>query len=138
MSRPVFVVAGLFVSSDRKKVLMAKRRSDDLRPDLWEYPGGKLELMERERGALKREIQEELGVLVSVKELISIATIPAERTLHLLLYHVVQLDSDEEPQPLASQSLIWVRPQDAILHLPLSPATYWFYNDVMAFLEDHR
>jgi 8-oxo-dGTP diphosphatase len=50
------------------KILIAKRKSSDKIPDKWEFPGGKLEAGETPRECLKREIQEEFGIDVSVGE----------------------------------------------------------------------
>ena len=37
---------------------------------MWEFPGGKIELGETHEMALKREIQEELGIDISIEELL--------------------------------------------------------------------
>ena len=37
---------------------------------MWEFPGGKIEPGESREAALKREIQEELGIEISIRELI--------------------------------------------------------------------
>jgi 8-oxo-dGTP diphosphatase len=50
------------------KVLIAKRKSSDKLPDKWEFPGGKVEAGETPQECLKREIQEEFGIDVSVGE----------------------------------------------------------------------
>ncbi len=44
-----------------KKVLMAKRRGGYL-DNLWEFPGGKLEVDETAEAAVKRELMEELSI----------------------------------------------------------------------------
>lgn len=57
------VVAGLLVFED--SVLVAKRKATDQGlKNLWEFPGGKVEHGETDQQALKREILEELGVVV--------------------------------------------------------------------------
>jgi 8-oxo-dGTP diphosphatase len=47
------------------RVLVAKRPDGRYLAGLWEFPGGKLEDGEASRGALVRELHEELGVEVS-------------------------------------------------------------------------
>lgn len=60
------VVAAAIVQRDR--VLVARRRPELARGDLWELPGGKVEAGEDDREALAREIAEELQLSVTVGE----------------------------------------------------------------------
>ncbi len=58
------VVVGALLSEGR--VLLVHRRSDKrARPDVWDLPGGVIEAGESELRALTRELQEELGVVIS-------------------------------------------------------------------------
>ena len=55
-----------FVIKD-EKLLILKRASDDVqKPDIWEIPGGRLELGEDPREGIKRETKEETGLDVEV------------------------------------------------------------------------
>lgn len=54
------VVAGL-IFHDRH-VLACQRRADAAHPLKWEFPGGKVENGESENDALRRELEEELGI----------------------------------------------------------------------------
>lgn len=47
------------------KVFIQKRRDQGLMAGLWEFPGGQVEIGETAKGALEREIQEELGVTMT-------------------------------------------------------------------------
>jgi len=58
------VVAALV--RDGTKILMSRRRPDQPMPDLWEFPGGKVEPGESPTDALAREVREELGCEVAV------------------------------------------------------------------------
>lgn len=59
------VAAGVLIHNG--KVLITKRPKGKPLAGLWEFPGGKVEYGEDERGCLKREFMEELGIEVSVR-----------------------------------------------------------------------
>jgi 8-oxo-dGTP diphosphatase len=61
--QPVDVAAAVLTRPDGS-VLLAKRPRDKVYAGYWEFPGGKVEPGETVAAALKREIDEELGVQV--------------------------------------------------------------------------
>jgi len=62
-SDAIQVVVGI-ITNEKGEVLLAKRPPDVHQGGLWEFPGGKQEQDEEVRSALKRELMEELGMLV--------------------------------------------------------------------------
>ena len=58
------VVAALIVRQD--KVLICQRTRHQTMPLKWEFPGGKIEEGEQPRDALRRELDEELGIQATV------------------------------------------------------------------------
>jgi len=58
------VVAGLIVKDG--KLLVCQRTRHQTMPLKWEFPGGKIEEGEQPRDALRRELEEELGILAGV------------------------------------------------------------------------
>ena len=58
------VVAGLIVKQG--KLLVCQRTRHQTMPLKWEFPGGKIEEGEQPRAALRRELEEELGILATV------------------------------------------------------------------------
>jgi 8-oxo-dGTP diphosphatase len=63
--RTIRVVAAL-IEGNNGKVLITQRRAQAFMPLKWEFPGGKVEKGESDQQALKREIQEELGIEIEV------------------------------------------------------------------------
>ena len=58
MKKQINVVGAIIVKNG--KILCAQRGYDKSLPELWEFPGGKIEIGESPSQALKREIREEL------------------------------------------------------------------------------
>lgn len=101
----VEVSAGLVFRNG--KLLIAQRRSKDHLGGLWEFPGGKREGDESDEACLRRELLEELGIEVEVKELIeNIRHDYAEKSVHLKFFRCVLLKG--EPSPLGCDAVVWV------------------------------
>jgi len=124
----ITVVCGLAVDA-QGRMLMALRRASDRRPNVWELPGGKVEPGENERRALEREWKEELGVWISVRDVISTVSLTFERRAHIILFGVEIEHGD--PQPLASQRISWFEPAFAIQNLPIVPSHAAFHGDII-------
>ena len=60
----ILVSAAIIISND--KILIAKRGKTKRLPNLWEFPGGKVEKNESPEVCVVREIQEELNVNIKV------------------------------------------------------------------------
>jgi 8-oxo-dGTP diphosphatase len=58
------VVAGLIIQEG--KLLVCQRTRHQTMPLKWEFPGGKIEEGEQPRDALRRELEEELGILATI------------------------------------------------------------------------
>ena len=62
------VVAAIFVRDEDSKILVCQRKKDQPLPLKWEFPGGKIEPGEEPVAALKRELDEELGINAEIGE----------------------------------------------------------------------
>ena len=58
------VVAALIVRAN--EILICQRTRHQTKPLKWEFPGGKIEFGEQPRDALRRELEEELGIHADV------------------------------------------------------------------------
>ena len=91
----VRVVVGAAIVRDGR-VLAARRSAPPELAGGWEFPGGKVEPGESEPSALVRECREELGVRVTVGELLGSAPLSRGFVLHVYLAALVA----GEPRPL--------------------------------------
>ena len=107
--KTVRVVAALIERDGR--YLITQRRKNAVLPDLWEFPGGRVEDGESDTEALVREIRERLAVEVRVGELISFVSHPYERyAVDLYLYACVLQEGDLTAR--AVNAFRWVRSSD--------------------------
>ena len=91
-------------------VLIDQRLEEGLLGGMWEFPGGKQEPGEPIEACIARELMEELGIKVSVGEgLITVDHAYSHKKLQFVV-HLCRWISGE-PQPLASQQVRWVRPE---------------------------
>jgi len=104
-SRTIRVVAAVVESDGR--YLITKRRPNAVLPNLWEFPGGKVEAGESDEDALAREMAERLGARVRVGQLISYVSHPyPSYTVDLYLYECALESGTLEPK--AVQEYRWV------------------------------
>jgi mutator protein MutT len=86
--------------------LVTRRQAGVHLAGLWEFPGGKIDPGETHAAALVREIGEELGVAIEVRDLVFTTThaYPAI-TVALFFYRCVLQGT---PRPLLGQEMQWV------------------------------
>lgn len=95
------------------EVLIDQRLEEGLLGGMWEFPGGKQEEGETINTCIVRELQEELGIAVTVgDELITVDHAYSHKKLRFVV-HLCDWVSGE-PQPLASQQVRWVLPEDLV------------------------
>lgn len=118
MTRRFNVVGAVIVSDER--VLAAKRGPSGSLPNMWEFPGGKIEDGESPREALAREIGEELLVDVRVGEEIVSTTHDYEFGVVTLTTYYCQLRSGT-PQLTEHAALRWLT-SDELSSVEWAPA----------------
>ena len=104
--RVIEVVAGVIIDK-RGRILLSRRTPNRDMPGLWEFPGGKREAGETPEAALARELDEELGIRVTVgAPLITVPQQYPSKRLRLDVRHVVHWDG--VPRGREGQALAWV------------------------------
>ena len=103
--RIVRVVAAVIESGGR--YLITQRRATAVLPNLWEFPGGKVEPGERDEDALRREIRERLDADVRVSQMISFVRHPYER--YTVDLHLYQCELLSDVRVCAVQDFRWIR-----------------------------
>jgi mutator protein MutT len=105
MENAIDVSAGLVFRDG--KLLIALRHDNTHLGGLWEFPGGKREPDESFEECLIRELREELGIEVEIKDLIETDTHSyPERTVRLKFFRCVWRAN--EPQALGCAAFKWV------------------------------
>ena len=102
------------------RYLITQRRASAVLPNLWEFPGGRVEAGENDGLALAREIHERLGVQVEVGQMISFVSHPYEHyTVDLFLYECRLMTHTLEARGV--QDFRWIS-SDQFDHYEFAPA----------------
>jgi 8-oxo-dGTP diphosphatase len=106
--RTDIVAAGVVI--ERGKVLLSRRKKGTHLAGRWEFPGGKAEPGEDPRAALRRELEEELGILVRVGEIADVAFHrydDADKAVLLLFFHAEREEGSPEPTAIDVAEVKW-------------------------------
>ena len=115
------VVAAALVDAEGR-ILLQQRAAGRHMAGLWEFPGGKVEAAETPEAALARELDEELGVEVSLQDLVPACFASAPlRDGHLVLLLYACRHWRGEPKPLDAAALRWATLAD-MRDLDMPPA----------------
>ncbi len=107
---PFQVIGVGVVRNGAGEVLIDQRLNEGLLGGLWEFPGGKQEPGEAIADTIRRELREELAIEAAVgEELIVVDHAYSHKKLRFVVHLCRWLSG--EPQPLASQQVRWVRPE---------------------------
>lgn len=110
-SHPLLVVS-LAMFNSKGEILLAQRPKGKQYEDLWEFPGGKVEVGESKKQALIREIKEELGITLDINKLASPITYAKSAEIEIFLYIYFEGEVKLNPIPQEKQKICWVSPSE--------------------------
>ena len=100
------VVAGIIINQN--KILIGKRKDEDIGGGKWEFPGGKIEIGEANSEALERELYEELGISVKIGEELMNYEHMFKTTIYNISFMEI-IDYDGEIRNNAHSEIKWVK-----------------------------
>lgn len=107
----VDVAVGIILDPLKDMVLVALRNTVDMHHGKWEFPGGKINCDESDENALKRELNEELGItLLSFEPFESLSFDYSNSSVNLKFFLVTEFTG--QARGLEGQKVCWVKLDD--------------------------
>ena len=103
-------VASGILRDPQGRVLIAERTGDGAFAGLWEFPGGKIRDGEDSLTALRRELSEELGIVIREQTLLARVDHEYPDRLVSIDFYLV-CDWVNEPEGKDGQALKWIMPE---------------------------
>jgi 8-oxo-dGTP diphosphatase len=104
------VVAGLITKDG--KLLVCQRTRHQTMPLKWEFPGGKIEEREQPRDALRRELEEELGILAVIGDEVARLQHEYPNGSMVELRFFVEREYQREIENRIFRDIQWAHPKD--------------------------
>jgi len=111
-ANPQTVIVAIIEEDDR--VLIARRKQGKQHPGKWEFPGGTLEEGETHEQCLRRELEEELAVMVEIGDLICMSEYcyTPDWTIRLFAYRTTVISGNLTLND--HEEIRWVEPAELI------------------------
>jgi 8-oxo-dGTP diphosphatase len=117
---PRRVLASVMESNGR--LLLCRRPAEKRHGGLWEFPGGKVRRGESDLEAVRRELEEELGVEATKVEPVEFSALDPGSDF---LVEFLPVEIRGIPRCLEHSALKWVK-EEELLTLPLAPSDYLY------------
>src|SRR5579872_2030285 len=102
----IHVAVGIIFNA-KKEILVSKRAAHKFQGDRWEFPGGKIESNEDAFTALRRELDEEIGIhVIDAKPLWKIEFSYHDKNILLDIWEVTQFTGEAHSKE--GQEIQWV------------------------------
>jgi 8-oxo-dGTP diphosphatase len=112
MSKRQIRVVAAQIERDGKYLITQRKPSSSL-PLLWEFPGGRVEEGESDEHALRRELREEMDIVVEVGDpSISVTHEYSAYVIDFRVYRCTIQTPDERIKKIGIHDFRWVRPSE--------------------------
>jgi 8-oxo-dGTP diphosphatase len=104
------VIVAAAVTIEAGKVLLSRRKAGSHLAGLWEFPGGKVEAGEDPRAALRRELDEELGIDAEIGEIVDVTFHrydDADKAVLLLFFEATRAAGSPAPRAIDVAEVGW-------------------------------
>jgi 8-oxo-dGTP diphosphatase len=108
MKKLVKVVAAI-IENEKNEILCALRSPEMAIPNMWEFPGGKVEVNEDIYSALEREIDEELDCKIETSKEVFNDNVHEYETFIINLISIKCKVVEGTPTPSEHSKLIWLK-----------------------------
>ena len=118
-------------------MLVTRRKPGGHLAGRWEFPGGKVESGEDPRHALARELEEELGILVTVGEIVDVTFHrydDLDQAVLLLFFEARRIPASPAPRPLDVAAFEWAA-AEALVPERFPPADLQVLSKVRAQID---
>lgn len=111
MMQNIIAAAAILINYDNK-ILITERPEGKIWAGYWEFPGGKIEAGETPEIALRREIEEEIGVTLGlVKPFHFVSETRADEGYHVVVLCYLCREWGGDMTAKEKQKMAWVSPQ---------------------------
>lgn len=96
------------------KILLIKRAEGDSLAGFWDFPGGKLEFLEKMKEGIKREIKEETGLTSEKMERLSLneLVLKDKKKHFILILYKSSVKSDKVKLSKEHDEFLWINKKD--------------------------
>ena len=120
---------GVGVIWNNNKILITKRKKNQLLGGLWEFPGGKIENHESIENCIIREIKEELDICIQVKNfIIKVKHQYSHFKITLHAYHCQYISGNIKC--LEVDDWAWIKP-DSFSDYPFPKANHYIFPEIL-------
>ncbi|MEJ2050424.1 MAG: (deoxy)nucleoside triphosphate pyrophosphohydrolase [Calditrichota bacterium] len=120
LSERIIPVLAAIILNHEGNVLLAQRKPEKANGLKWEFPGGKLKVKESPEYCLSREIEEEMGIKIAVRQLFAAVNYSYPEQNIILLAYFAELVAGSFSLT-DHKEVRWV-PLNKLLNYDLSPA----------------